>query len=165
MATGCTIVAPLAPDPEAILQLVADIDPDLRVYTNDDDECWEIIHPTRPVILMVIDIPRWIRVPGELMRIWGSDLGIPEHIAESPDGLHWLDVHTVEQSDDAEKLLVLFSMNMAERAHGAHVEHSPAFDAFPATTVHLGKADTPEGWEKNWGRNPDDLAPTPEQEA
>lgn len=158
MATGCTVVTPLAPDPAAILQLVADLDPDYRVYTNEADECWEVIHPTRAAILAVVDLPRRVRVPGELQRLWGSDLGIPQHIAEAPEGLYWLDVHTVEQSEDAERFLILFSLNLAERGHGAYVEHSPTLDAFPATTVHLGLADSPEGWERNWGKDPDELA-------
>ena len=157
MTSGCTIVTPLAPDPASILQLVADINPDLRVYTNDEDECWEIIHPTRTAILCVIDLPRWVRVPGELERLWGSDLGIPAEVANNPDGLFWLDIHTDEQSDDAERFMVLFAMNLSERGHGSYIEHGPTLTAFPASTVNLGTRDTPAGWEANWGKDPDEL--------
>lgn len=130
MASGCTVVTPLQPDPQAVLQLVADIDPELRVYTNEADECWEILPADRDVILVTIDLPRWVRVPGETQRLFGSDLGLAPEVLESPEGLHWLDVHTDEQSAEAERLMVLFCRNLAERGGGSYVEHSPALDAF-----------------------------------
>lgn len=152
MTSGCTIVTPLQPDPEAIVQLLADLDPTYRVFVNAPQECWEVIHPTRDVVLLVIDQPRHVRVPGEVERIFGSDLGFSPEILADPRGLHWLDIHLVDDSEDAERLLVLFARNMSERGHGSYVEHGPELPAFPAGTIGLGWADTPDGWDLDAGR-------------
>lgn len=142
--TGCTVVTPLLPDPAAIYQLLADIDPELRLYVNEEDLCVEVLHPERDVVLVVIEEPQYVQVLDEAHRLLGSRLGFPQAVLDRAEGLYWLDVHMVEQSDEALELLVLFSLNMAERGHGAYSEHNPGQLAFPASTIELGTADTPE---------------------
>lgn len=143
MTTGCTVVTPLVPDAAAVVRLLADIDPALRVLANHEDRCLEVLHPERDAVLLVVEEARSVRVPGEVERLLGSTLGFAASALEHPDGLYWLDVHLGEQSADAERLLVLFSLNLAERGHGSYVEHNAGQVAFPASTNDLDAADLP----------------------
>jgi hypothetical protein len=128
-----TVITLNAPDPAQIAWAIAEVDPQFVLAVDPGSERWEVYDEEQSHLLFTIDEPYLVQVPGEIERLFGSNVGLDLSALPEEPATYWQDIN-VTTPGPGESAAAQFAELAAHLGLGTAVDHQPV-------PVHLGAPD------------------------